>query len=137
MTNEYGKINIIRESDIIAARQLARQTASALGFKITDVTRIVTAVSELARNIIKYADSGAMHWKIVMNGSSKGIEFVFSDKGNGIPDIEKAMEVGFSTEKGLGMGLPGAKKLTDEMEIESETGKGTIVTIRKWLRGLK
>jgi serine/threonine-protein kinase RsbT len=122
------------EDDIVAARKAVRNAAEALGFGITDVTRIVTAASELARNIFLYAGSGIMRWRRFDTDSAAGIELKFEDKGPGIADIEQAIEEGYSTGGGLGLGLPGAKRLMNEMEINSHAGRGTIVTVRKWLK---
>jgi serine/threonine-protein kinase RsbT len=127
-------ISISAESDIMAARQAVRGAASKLSFTVTDVTRIVTASSELARNILLYAGSGIMRCSILDHANHRGIELTFEDKGPGIPDIELALKPGYTTSKGLGLGLSGAKRLMDEMEIESMIGKGTRVTVRKWLR---
>jgi serine/threonine-protein kinase RsbT len=127
-------VSITVERDIMATRQAVRSTAGKLPFKITDVTRIVTAASELARNILLYAGSGTMRCSILEQGNHLGMELSFEDQGPGIPDVELAMQPGYTTGKGLGLGLPGAKRLMDEMEIESQVGKGTTVTVRKWLR---
>jgi serine/threonine-protein kinase RsbT len=129
-----GEFRIGSENDLVTARRLVRSTAIALGFGITDVTRIVTAASELTRNIYQYAGSGVMHWRSLTAGVDVGLELTFEDSGPGIPNVTKAMESGFSTSKGLGLGLPGAKRLMDEMTIHSEVGKGTTVQTRKWLR---
>jgi serine/threonine-protein kinase RsbT len=129
-----GIVAIDSESDIVNARKAARRAAEAVGFSITDVTRIVTAASALARNIFLYAGSGTMRWRRLDMGDSVGIELTFEDNGPGISDIEQAMEGGYSTRSGLGGGLPGVKRLMDEMEIESELGKGTTVTVRQWLK---
>jgi len=129
-----GEFHIASEGDIVTARRLVRNAATELGFGITDVTRIVTAASELTRNIYQYAGSGTMKWRSLNNGIDVALELVFEDSGPGIPDVEKAMESGFSTGKGFGLGLPGAKRLMDEMDIQSEAGKGTKVRTRKWLR---
>ena len=129
-----NEIRIESESDIVTARGVVRKEAAAIGFGITDVTRIVTAASELTRNIFLYAGSGVMHWRRVNEGGLAGLELTFEDCGPGIADINKAMEMGFTTSKGLGLGLPGAKRLMDDMEIQSEVGKGTTIKVRKWLR---
>jgi serine/threonine-protein kinase RsbT len=122
------------ENDIVMARKVVRIAASDVGFGITDVTRIVTAASELTRNIYQHARSGIMRWQVLNRGSSIGLELTFEDNGPGIPDVAKAMEAGFSTGNGLGMGLPGSKRLMDEMTIESIVEKGTTVVVRKWLK---
>lgn len=129
---------IIRdEVDIISARQRAREVAKALGFGAVDQSRIATAVSELTRNVVRYATDGRGEMLLrthVQSGRGTGIEIVVRDDGPGIPDIEQAMRAGFTSGPGMGMGLPGTKRLMDEMEIESAPGHGTIVTIRKWRR---
>ena len=131
---QQGEFRIQSENDIVMARKIVRDAANALGFGLTDVTRIVTAASELTRNIYHYAKSGVMRWRSLNQADRVGLELTFEDNGPGIPDIGKAMEVGFSTGKGLGMGLPGSKRLMDEMTIESTVGKGTTVVVRKWLK---
>ncbi|MEI7832284.1 MAG: anti-sigma regulatory factor [bacterium] len=127
-------MKITSENDIVMARKVVRDAATDIGFGITDVTRIVTAASELTRNIYHYALTGTMYWRYVDKGNRAGLELTFQDYGPGIPDIEKAMEIGFSTGKGLGMGLPGSKRLMDEMKIESTAGQGTTVVVCKWMR---
>lgn len=131
---QQGEMKITSENDIGMARKVVRNAATEIGFGITDVTRIVTAASELTRNIYHYALTGMMYWRYVNKGTCAGLELTFQDSGPGIPDIEKAMEIGFSTGKGLGMGLPGSKRLMDEMKIESTVGQGTTVVVRKWMR---
>src|SRR5262245_56593948 len=131
-----GEVRIHSESDIVETRRTIRMAATQLGFGITDVTRIVTAASELARNVFLYAGAGTMRWQAVDMGSTIGIELTFEDHGPGISDIEQAMEAGYTSSGGLGMGLPGAKRLMDEFEIASEIGKGTVVTAKKWHRRL-
>ncbi|HEY7496726.1 MAG TPA: anti-sigma regulatory factor [Candidatus Tectomicrobia bacterium] len=135
MSNEHaGEISLHSESDIVTARKTVRTVAGQLGFGITDVTRIVTAASELARNAFLYAGAGVMRWQVLTPGSGQGLELTFEDKGPGIADIEQALREGYTTSGGLGLGLPGAKRLMDETEIHSEVGKGTTVVVRKWLR---
>jgi serine/threonine-protein kinase RsbT len=129
-----GEFRIGSEGDIVMARKVVRNAATALGFGITDVTRIVTAASELTRNIYQYAGSGVMRWRCLSRDARLGLELIFEDRGPGIADVTKAMEAGFTTGKGLGMGLPGAKRLMDEMTVQSQAGKGTTVEVRKWLR---
>ena len=120
--------------DIVIARTLARDTAKNMGFGAIDQARIATAVSELARNIFRYAGEGFMRWSYIEANGHGGIEMFFEDNGPGIENIDKAMEVGYTTQNGMGMGLPGTKKLMDEMSIESSPGSGTRVRIVKWLR---
>ena len=125
------------EGDIVLVRRTAREAATRAGFSPTDVTRIVTASSELARNIFKYARQGRMCWQTIAQGERKGIQLEFRDEGPGISDIQLAMQEGYSTSGGLGMGLPGAKRLVDELEISSIAGQGTVVILKKWLRQLQ
>ncbi len=125
------------EGDIVLVRRTAREAAALAGFGPTDVTRIVTATSELARNIFKYAGGGVMRWRPINQGDRHGIELEFQDQGPGIADIQLALQEGYSTSGGLGMGLPGAKRLVDELEIRSAAGQGTVVTLKKWLRHLQ
>ena len=128
-----GLVLIDSELDIVTIRKTARQACMSIGFGATDITRIVTAVSELARNIYSYAGKGMMRWHVLTKEGKRGLEFQFIDQGPGIQDIAKAMQPGYTTSRGLGMGLPGSKRLMDEMTVVSEVEKGTQVTIRKWL----
>ena len=127
-----GEVIIDREPDIVEARRAVREAATKVGFGVTDITRIVTAASELARNIYRYAGRGVMYWQTLDGDHRSGLELRFQDHGPGIPNIEDAMSEGYSTGGGLGMGLPGAKRLMDEMEIQSGVGQGTTVIVRKW-----
>jgi serine/threonine-protein kinase RsbT len=120
------------ESDIVATRRMVRAVVQELGFGITDVTRIVTATSELARNIVLYAGSGSIRWRELVKSGSVGVELTLEDTGPGIASIEEAMQAGYTTSGGLGLGLPGTQRLMDEFEIASEVGKGTRITVRKW-----
>ena len=132
MDSQLQEFRISTEMDIVKARKVVRDAATAIGFGITDVTRIVTAASELTRNIYQYAGSGVMRWRLLEQGSREGLELVFEDHGPGIPNIEKAMEMGYTTGGGLGLGLPGAKRLMDELIIQSVVGKGTTIETKKW-----
>ncbi|MGB9724130.1 MAG: anti-sigma regulatory factor [Chloroflexia bacterium] len=120
--------------DIVSARVEGRDMAKALGFGTIDQARIATAISELTRNIVLYAGEGTVTLRPIERGNKKGIEVICEDHGPGIEDINLVMQEGYSTSRGLGMGLPGAKRLMDEFEIQSQVGKGTRVTARKWLR---
>ena len=125
------------ESGIVNARSQARDIARELGFGMVDQSRIATAVSELTRNIVRYASGGrgeVVIREVAGPADQPGIEIVVSDEGPGIADIEFAMREGVSSSTGLGMGLPGTRRLMDEMQIESGAGRGTIITIRKWRR---
>lgn len=122
------------EHDIVVARNQARIFAASVGFGLVEQTRLATVASELARNIVKYAKRGRMIAQPVENASGRrGLRLIFEDTGPGIPDIAAAMRDGFSTGRGLGKGLPGAKRLVHEFEIESEVGRGTKVSIVRWL----
>ncbi len=133
MDNKYEeKIEIMTEGDIVLVRKTVRNIASAMGFGITDVARIVTAASELSRNIYLYANSGYLKINQIESSGKTGVLMIFKDKGPGIQDIDQAMEKGFTTSRGLGLGLPGTRRLMDEMEIHSEINKGTTITLIKW-----
>lgn len=127
-----GDVVIYSERDIVGVRKAVRFAATALGFGLTDVTRIVTAASELARNIVCYAGSGRLRWCGLDAGDRVGLELIFEDRGPGIADLAQAMQDGYTSGRGLGLGLPGTKRLMDEMEIQSTVGQGTTVTVRKW-----
>jgi serine/threonine-protein kinase RsbT len=135
-TTQEQHLPIADENDIVLARQLARETARALGFGLVDQSRIATAVSELARNVVRYASGaqGNVRLRTLSADRGTGVEITVSDDGPGIPDVELAMQAGFTSGAGLGMGLPGTRRLMDEMEIDSAPGRGTTVTIRKWRR---
>ena len=123
--------------DIVTARQRGRALAQELGFNGADVTLIAAAISEVARNIVDHAKSGEIVMSSVLNGSRGdrcGIQIIARDQGPGIRDVAQAMQYGYSTRKGLGVGLPGAKWLMDEFDIASELGRGTTITMRKWRR---
>jgi serine/threonine-protein kinase RsbT len=130
----FGEVIIVDESHIVTVRKTIRNAAANIGFGTTDVTRIVTAGSELARNVFHYAGKGVMRWSEIEKGDAVGIQLVFEDQGPGIANLEQAMEPGYSTSGGLGMGLPGTQRLMDEMQVQSQIGKGTTVTVRKWRR---
>ena len=113
-------------------RQAVREQAIGHGFTLVEQTKIVTAASELARNIINYADTGEVTVTVVAHGTRKGLKLVFSDRGPGIPDIPLAMKDGYTTGGGMGLGLGGAKRLSNEFDIQSTVGAGTSVTIVRW-----
>ena len=127
------KIDIASDFDVLASRKIVREECQSIGFGITDITRIVTAASELARNIFLYAGKGILELKRVEREGRIGIELIFEDEGPGIKDFESSIENGFEKYNGMGLGLRGAKRLMDEMEIQSELGKGTKISIKKWL----
>ncbi len=124
-------------TDIVTARQRGRALALELGFNGADVTLIAAAISEVARNIVDHAKKGEITMAGVhsaQNGGKTGIQIIARDEGPGIRDVAQAMQYGYSTRKGLGVGLPGAKWLMDEFDIASEVGRGTTITMKKWRR---
>jgi len=127
-------VTIARDGDIIVARTNGRELASQIGFSRTDLALIAAATSEIARNIYIYAGRGVMSFCGVRDSGRRGIVIIGRDCGPGIADIDKAMQDGFSTGQSLGLGLPGARRIMDEFEIVSELGKGTTVTMKKWLK---
>ena len=131
---DEARVVIQRDGDIIAARQKGRDLAAQAGFTGSDLTLIATAISEIARNIIVFAQQGEVSLHVIEKAGKRGVMIVAEDQGPGIPDIEQAMRDGFSTGKSLGLGLPGARRLMDEFEIISQVGKGTTITMRKWTR---
>ncbi len=126
-------IQIDRDVDIVTARQSGRELAATIGFSGSDLTLIATAISELARNMIVYAERGEIVLSVTRNGARRGLQVVARDKGPGIADIELAMRDGYSTGMSLGLGLPGARRLMDELDVISEIGNGTTVTMKKWI----
>jgi serine/threonine-protein kinase RsbT len=127
-------VPIESDADIVVARQKGREMGAEVGFEAGDLAMIATAISELARNIVTYADRGEIVVRKLVDGSRRGIVVISRDEGPGIPDISLAMRDGHSTSGGLGLGLPGVRRLMDDFEIESLSGRGTAVTIRKWKR---
>lgn len=127
-------IDIIKEWDIVGARQLGREIAKDMGFGTVDQARIATAISELARNIYLYADKGKICLEVIDNIEKKGICLIAVDNGPGINDISQVMQDGYSTSNGLGAGLPGVKRLMDEFDMSSDLETGTKITTIKWLR---
>jgi serine/threonine-protein kinase RsbT len=126
------RVAINSDQDIVLARQKGRAMATELGFSMGDATLIATAISELARNIISYARKGQITLKMVNGLNRQGISVMATDDGPGIPDTRQALRDGFSTSGGLGLGLPGVRRLMDEFEIISQPGRGTIVAVKKW-----
>ena len=127
-------ITIQSDLDIVAARMAARDMAKTMGFGAIDQARIATAISELARNIYLYAGEGTVTVSEVQQGVRKGLEVICEDTGPGIEDINTVMQDGYTTSKGMGMGLPGARRLMDDFEVISIIGEGTKITCRKWKR---
>jgi serine/threonine-protein kinase RsbT len=127
-------VPIRADVDVVVARQKIRGLVSDLRFSGGELTLIATAISEVARNIVSYAGNGEIVMRVIQRGQRRGITVVARDRGPGIADIERAMKDGFSTSRGLGLGLPGSKRLMDEFELVSEVGKGTEITMTKWER---
>ncbi len=123
---------IASSTDVVMIRQEVRRWSIELGFSLVDQTKMITAASELARNSLDYGGGGEMQLEIVENGSKHGLRLTFSDRGPGISNIEQAMTDGFTTGKGMGLGLGGAKRLVNNFEISSTVGQGTRVTITRW-----
>lgn len=129
---EEVAIPINSDRDIITARQKGKELALSLGFSSTDLTLIATAISELARNIVLYAQTGEIVVKPVRQGELQGMAVVARDEGPGIRDVSRALQDGFSTSRSLGLGLPGVRRLMDTFELVSEVDRGTTVTVKKW-----
>lgn len=134
MANNEVCVAIHSAADIVIARQRGRTLATELGFEASDLTLIATAISEVARNIVTHAERGEIILAPVSQGSRRGLQVVARDQGPGIKDVTKALQYGYSTRNGLGVGLPGAKWLMDEFNVETKVGRGTIITMRKWLQ---
>jgi serine/threonine-protein kinase RsbT len=128
-------MNIIREVDVIPFRNRLKEYGVKIGMSLLNQTKVMTAASELARNMLKYAGGGKVLIEIVNKGKDNGMRLTFIDEGPGIKDIRLAMQDGYSSGKSLGLGLPGTKRLVSEFDIVSEVGKGTKVTIIKWKNG--
>jgi RNA polymerase sigma factor (sigma-70 family) len=128
------RVRIAGDPDVVTARQKAREVAAHAGFAATDLTLIATAVSEIARNIVKFARRGELAFAAVEQDGRSGITITARDSGPGIADVGRALQDGYSTYRGLGLGLPGARRLMDEFEVLSEVGRGTTVTMTKWRR---
>ena len=120
------------QEDVVRVRKATRENAIAQGFSLVDQTKLVTAASELARNTLDYGNGGEVEIARVLEGARKGLRLTFSDQGPGIDDIEKALTDGYSTGGGLGLGLSGARRLSNEFSIDSAPGKGTRVMIARW-----
>ena len=126
------RVPIERDDDVVVARSKARELAAGLGFAGTDLTLLATAISEIARNITTYATRGEVCIQTVRRGTRQGVKVVASDDGPGIANVELALRDGFTSGKGLGLGLPGARRLMDEFDIDTEVGRGTRITMTKW-----
>ena len=132
---DEDRIPVTSDADVVIARQRGREIAARAGFAPTDLTLVATAISEITRNIVKFARRGELTIALVTDDGRTGVTIVARDSGPGIPDVGRALQDGYSTYRGLGLGLGGARRLMDEFEIVSEVGVGTTVTMTKWHDG--
>jgi len=128
-------MRILRDQDVVPFRNRVKEAAVKIKMGLVNQTKLITAASELVRNMLRYANGGEVLIEIVSKGRENGVRLTFRDKGPGIADIPQAMQDGFSTGKSLGLGLPGTKRLVSYFDIKSEAGKGTTVTVIKWSNG--
>jgi serine/threonine-protein kinase RsbT len=128
------RVAIRTDADVVTARQEARTMGSRLGFSSTDLTLLATAISEVARNITTYAGEGEVLLRVLDEDGRQGIEVLATDDGPGIDDVELAMQDGYTTGNGLGLGLPGTRRLVDEFSLQTTPGAGTTVRLVKWIR---
>ncbi len=131
-TQKQSSLPLRNQEDIVIARQLTRKWALEAGFNLVDQTKLITAASELARNTVIYGGGGTMALELLENSGSRGLRLTFEDQGPGIADVQRALQDGYTTGNGLGLGLGGAKRLVNDFDIRSEVGKGTRVTITRW-----
>jgi len=127
-----GSLPVLSEQDIVLCRQLVRKLTQELRFSLVDQTKMITAASELSRNTVTYGGGGVMRWQLLTEGTRNGLRLAFEDKGPGIADLALAMTDGWTSGKGLGLGLTGSKRLVSEFDIRSAPGEGTCVTIARW-----
>ena len=128
-------MKIEKEQDVVPFRNRVRENAVRIGMSVINQTKLITAASELVRNMLKYANGGVVSIEVISEERNTGIRLIFTDKGPGIQDIALAMKDGYSSGKSLGIGLPGTKRLVNEFEIKSIWGEGTSVSIIKWKNG--
>lgn len=128
-------MTIARETDVVPFRSRVKENAVRIGMSLVNQTKLITGASELVRNMLKYGKGGIVKIEIVSKGRDTGVRLTFEDKGPGIPDINKAMQDGFTTGRSMGLGLPGTKRLMNEFNIQSQIGVGTTVTVTKWKNG--
>lgn len=129
------KMSIAKEQDVVPFRNRVKEYAVKIGMGLVNQTKLITAASELVRNMLRYANGGDALIEVVSKGRENGVRLTFIDKGPGIANVEQAMKDGFSTGKSLGLGLPGTKRLVSEFDIKSKVGEGTTVTVTKWKNG--
>ena len=128
-------MQIVREQDVVPFRNRVKEFSVKIGLSLVNQTKLITAASELVRNMLKYAGGGTVVLEIISKNAQTGVRLTFTDEGPGIPDVQQAMQDGFSTGKSLGLGLPGAKRLVNEFHIQSTPGQGTTVTVTLWKHG--
>ncbi len=131
-THPVIRVEIAENEDVVVVRQRAREQAQRAGFSLLEATKLVTAASELARNTLEHGGGGYAEIEICTEEARRGVRMQFVDEGPGIPDIEQAMRDGYTTGKGLGLGLGGSRRLVNEFQIESSTKRGTKVTVVRW-----
>jgi serine/threonine-protein kinase RsbT len=129
------KVSVLKEQDVVLFRNRVKEVAVKIKMGLVNQTRLITATSEILRNMLRYANGGEGIIEVVSRGRDNGVRITFSDKGPGIADLSLAMKDGFSTGKSLGLGLPGTKRLVNEFDIKSKVGEGTTVVIIKWANG--
>lgn len=132
MPPQTERIPVTTEADVVVVRQAVRRRAVEIKLSLVDQTKIVTAASELARNLLIYGGGGEVVIEVIQNGSRLGLQILFADTGPGIPDIDLALKDGYTSGGGMGLGLGGAKRLVNEFELVSKPGEGTQITIRRW-----
>ncbi|WP_018478468.1 anti-sigma regulatory factor [Pontibacter roseus] len=128
-------MEIVREQDVVPFRNRVREFSTKIGMSVVNQTKLITAASELVRNMLKYANGGKVILEIISNNAKTGVRLTFADQGPGIPDLSLAMKDGYSTGRSLGLGLPGAKRLVNEFDLKSQPGQGTTVTVIHWKHG--
>ncbi|WP_128543107.1 anti-sigma regulatory factor [Larkinella soli] len=135
VTLTKDRMMILKDQDVVPFRNRVKEYAVRIGMGLVNQTKLITAASELVRNMLRYAQQGEVFIEVVTQGRENGVRLTFVDKGPGIPDIELAMKDGYSTHRSMGLGLPGTKRLVNEFEIRSKVGEGTVITILKWKNG--
>ncbi|MDX5420115.1 MAG: anti-sigma regulatory factor [Hymenobacteraceae bacterium] len=128
-------MQIVREQDVVPFRNRVKEYSTKIGMSLVNQTKLITAASELVRNMLKYANGGKVIIEIISKSAQSGVRLTFTDEGPGIPDVQQAMQDGYSTGRSLGLGLPGAKRLVNEFDITSALGVGTTVIITHWKHG--
>nr|HEX4315357.1 anti-sigma regulatory factor [Kofleriaceae bacterium] len=132
MSREAIRVDISSNEDVVVVRQKAREQAQRAGFSLLETTKLVTAASELARNALEHGGGGSAELELLLDGARRGVRMKFLDDGPGIADVDQALTDGFTTGKGLGLGLGGSRRLVSDMKIETVVGVGTTITVVKW-----